>query len=54
MCYEFSEWYKKARTPEQLRKDVKTDKPAPREVPAASPEQAKPVMPVAEREKAPA
>jgi hypothetical protein len=56
MCYEFSGWYKKARAPEQVRKEVKAEKAAPSEVPAASPKPAQPapVTRVTEREKAPA
>ncbi len=54
MCYEFSGWYKKARTPEQVRNDVKAEKTATREAPAAPPKPAEPVTHVTEKEKIPA
>lgn len=54
MCYEFSGWFKKARMPEQARKEVKTEKSATREAPVAAPQPVEPERQVTEREKVPA
>ncbi len=54
MCYEFSGWFKKARTPEQARTEMKTEKSATREAPAAPAKPAEPQRQVTEQEKIPA
>ena len=56
MCYEFGGWYKKARAPEQVRKEVKAEKSAPSQAPVVTPKPAEPapVTRITEREKTPA